>query len=104
MDKVCYNLNEEELEEIENLYEKKVALENLSRCIDPDNEKMYQKLVNDYTSTIKKFNNWWKKCRIHIIGKELTGKLTLLQETSISLEIRGQYDRRNKSGAVLEIA
>ena len=61
MDKVCYNLNEEELEEIENLYEKKVALENLSRCIDPDNEKMYQKLVNDYTSTIKKFNNWWKK-------------------------------------------
>ena len=52
MDKVCYNLNEEELEEIENLYEKKVALENLSRCIDPDNEKMYQKLVNDYTSVL----------------------------------------------------
>lgn len=63
MGKIIYTLNKNELEEIEILNEKKVALENLIKCIDPNNDKLYEKLKNDYSATFKDFNKWWEKMR-----------------------------------------
>ncbi|MDU5211597.1 MAG: CXXX repeat peptide modification system protein [Clostridium sp.] len=63
MDRVIYQLNKDELEEIEELNEKKVAFENLLKCIDPDNERLYEKLMKDYTKTIKEFNKWWENMK-----------------------------------------
>jgi CXXX repeat modification system protein len=58
--KVIWQLTDEELKEIEDLFEKKNAYENLVKIVDVDNEKIYQKLISEYTKTINEFNNWWK--------------------------------------------
>ncbi len=55
------NLTENEIREIEDIYERKIALENLIKIIDPDNEDLYNKFVKDYTYTTKMYNEWWTK-------------------------------------------
>lgn len=57
--KIIWNLTDEECKEIEDLYEKKNAYENLAKIVDADNEKMYQKLIADYSATVSMFNKWW---------------------------------------------
>ncbi len=57
--KIIWNLTDEECKEIEDLYEKKNAYENLAKIVDADNEKMYQKLISDYSATVSMFNKWW---------------------------------------------
>ena len=49
----------EDKEEIQNLFEKKLALENLVKIIDADNQKIYDKLVTDYGRTLRQFQAWW---------------------------------------------
>lgn len=61
MSKVIWKLSEDEKKEILNLFEKKVALENLSKVIEPENEKLYNKLISDYGKTVTEFQNWWTK-------------------------------------------
>lgn len=57
---IC-QLNDDECKEIEDLYEKKIALENLTKIIDLSNPAIYEKMTTEYGSTIHKFNSWWNK-------------------------------------------
>lgn len=59
MGKVVWTLTKEELNEIQELFEKKLALENLIKIIDPTNEKMYIKLTTDYGQNMRLFQKWW---------------------------------------------
>lgn len=62
MNEIACNITEEETTEIRNLFEKKMALENLAKIITPsENEEMYQRLVADYGITVHEFNQWWEK-------------------------------------------
>ncbi len=63
--KEIWKLNDEEFKEIEDLFEKKIALENLTKIVDADNEKLYDKLIKDYGNTVHRFNSWW-----NIMGKK----------------------------------
>ena len=58
-EKIIHQLNEKEAEEIANLYEKRLALENLIKILDGDNEKIYNKVIEDYTNTTREFQKWW---------------------------------------------
>lgn len=60
MDKKVGKITEDEMNEVEVLFEKKIALENLTKILDPViNESLYEKTVRDYGETIHAFNNWW---------------------------------------------
>lgn len=58
------NLQPEEIKLIEDIYERKVALENLTKIIDIKDEEIYNKLIQDYAKTIKNYENWWKKITV----------------------------------------
>ncbi len=58
--KIIWKLTDEECKEIQDLFEKKTAYENLMKIVDVDNEKIYQKLMSEYTKNLSDFNNWWK--------------------------------------------
>lgn len=38
---------------------KKIALENIIKIIEPNNESLYNKVVFDYGITLKEFEEWW---------------------------------------------
>lgn len=60
MNDVNCTLTESEISAIRDLFEKKIALENLAKVISPrENLEMYEHLLADYGSTVKKFNDWW---------------------------------------------
>jgi len=59
MEKVICKVLDEEKKEIEDLYEKKIALENIIKIIEPSNEVLYNKVVSDYGITLRKFEEWW---------------------------------------------
>lgn len=59
MGKVIWTLTGNEKIEIQNLYEKKLALENLINVIDPLNEIIYNKLITDYGKIMRLFQKWW---------------------------------------------
>lgn len=61
MKKVIWKLSVDEKDEILDLFERKVALENLSKIIEPDNEKLYNRFISDYGKTVTEFQNWWRK-------------------------------------------
>ena len=65
MGKVVYVLKDDEKNQIEELYEKKMALENLCKIIDPCNEKMYNKLLEDYGKIMFAYTNWWNEMSSH---------------------------------------
>ena len=53
-------ITREETSSIRDLYEKKLALENLAKIISPnENNELYERLVADYGATVHEFNNWW---------------------------------------------
>ncbi len=58
-DKVVWKLSEEDFNNIQDLFEKKLALENLTKIIDVKDSELYEKLVEDYGKTLYEFNNWW---------------------------------------------
>ena len=59
MNKVIWKLTEDEKKEIQQLFEKRIALENLVNIIDPKNEDLYDKIITDYGKTMENFQNWW---------------------------------------------
>lgn len=59
MEKYVWKLSEEEVSEIRKLFEKKVALENLVKIIDPENQKLYAKVTEDYTTLLSQYQGWW---------------------------------------------
>ena len=58
-EKVVGELSNEEFREIEDLFERKLALENITKIIDVEDNKLYEKLIKDYGETVRKFKNWW---------------------------------------------
>lgn len=61
--KIVHNLSDEESKKIEELYEKKLAFENLIKIVDGENEKIYNKLISDYGNLLKEYNIWWDSMR-----------------------------------------
>jgi CXXX repeat modification system protein len=58
---IITTLDKNDLEKIENLFEKKIAFENLIKVIDLDvQENLYDKLMKDYTDVNGSFNRWWQ--------------------------------------------
>ena len=56
---IC-KLIDEEASTIRDIYEKKLALENLAKIISPsENNEMYERLISDYGTTMREFNDWW---------------------------------------------
>ena len=60
MNEIVCKLTEEELIAIRDIYEKKLALQNLTKILSPsENGEMYERLVADYGATMRQFNDWW---------------------------------------------
>ena len=55
-------VTEKEKDEIEELYDKKIAIEKLL-CLatSNNNDELYGKVIEDYTKVNKKFDEWWAK-------------------------------------------
>lgn len=58
-DKAVWDLSEQDFKEIEDLYEKKLALENLAKIIKGDNPELYDRLIVDYGKVARLFSQWW---------------------------------------------
>lgn len=53
-------VTEKEKDEIEELYDKKIAIEKLlSLATSNNNNDLYNKAIEDYTKVNKKFDKWW---------------------------------------------
>lgn len=59
MNKVIWKLTESEKNEIQELYDKKIALENLINSINASNEELYNKLTTDYKNNMTLYQKWW---------------------------------------------
>ena len=66
MNNTIYELTELEYKEIEELYDKKTAIEILFNSIN-EQSQLYERLLNDYNKIVKDYNQWWnriiKKCK-----------------------------------------
>lgn len=74
MDKVICRLTDEEKNEIEAIFERKVALENLTKLPDVvSNAALYEKLIADYGKTTIRFQKWWQTAteKYQLQGKEV---------------------------------
>lgn len=59
--KVIGNVLEEEKKEIQEIFEKRTALETLLKCIDLNDMAIYEKIIKDYTEVQRNFDQWWNK-------------------------------------------
>lgn len=60
MKPLVYDLDEAEVNSIREIYEKKMALENLAKIVVPDeNQEMYTRLITDYGVTLHDYEDWW---------------------------------------------
>lgn len=74
MDKVICRLTDEEKNEIEAIFERKIALENLTKLPDVvSNAALYEKLIADYGKTTIRFQKWWQMAteKYQLQGKEV---------------------------------
>jgi len=65
-------LEEDERKELEGIYYKRVALENMILVLqergnmeESGSESLYHKLVHDMSETLKKMGEWWDKTSQH---------------------------------------
>lgn len=49
----------EERNHIKALFERKNGLVELAKIVSPENEKLYEKLIQDLSETSRKFEDWW---------------------------------------------
>lgn len=59
MKELVGQVTQEEQETIKGLFERKNGLIELSKILMPENELLYEKLVQDMGATSMKFQNWW---------------------------------------------
>ena len=52
-------VSESERDEIRQLYERINGLKELTKVVCPDNNELYEKLVNDMGNTVTRFQEWW---------------------------------------------
>ena len=50
-----------ERDEIESLFERRNGLNESAETLSPENEALYEKLVQDISETTSKFQGWWDK-------------------------------------------
>ena len=62
-DKSIWKLSDEDFAVIEKLFEKKMALENLAKVVQADNEALYEKLLKDYAHVSADYDAWWANQR-----------------------------------------
>lgn len=56
---LIWTLSDEDFKEIEDLFEKKLALENLLRVEGIEKRTVYERAVEDLGKTVRLFNEWW---------------------------------------------
>lgn len=61
MEKAIWVLTKEECQEIRELFEKKLALENLFKIMDAESDVLRNKLVEDYGKVLNLFQSWWRE-------------------------------------------
>lgn len=61
MKKLVGKVTEDEKKEIQSLFERKNALNELAKILTADNEILYEKLVQDIGETSSKFQGWWDR-------------------------------------------
>lgn len=59
MKKLVGQVTVEEKNEIQALFERRNGLNELAKILTPENEALYQKLVQDMGETSTKFQQWW---------------------------------------------
>lgn len=52
-------LTQEECSNIEELLEKKIALENLLKILS-ESQEIYKKVVRDYKNIVEEYEKWWR--------------------------------------------
>ncbi len=57
--KVVWQLSEEDLNEIQDLFERKIAIENLIKIVNLKDGDIYEKLIKDYGKITREFQQWW---------------------------------------------
>lgn len=57
--KIVGHVTVEEKHEIQRLFERRNGLNELAKILTPENEALYEKLVNDLGETSTKFQQWW---------------------------------------------
>lgn len=60
MKKLVGQVTVEEKDEIQKLFERRNALNELATILTAGNEALYEKLVTDMGETSAKFSQWWK--------------------------------------------
>lgn len=53
------SLTQEECSNIEELLEKKIALENLLKILS-ESQEIYKKVVRDYKNIVEEYEKWWR--------------------------------------------
>ncbi|HBI3892977.1 CXXX repeat peptide modification system protein [Finegoldia magna] len=56
--KVVGTLTQEESRNLEELLEKKIALENLLKILS-ESQEIYKKVVRDYKNIVEEYEKWW---------------------------------------------
>lgn len=59
MKKLVGQVTVEERNEIQAIFERRNGLNELAKILTPENEALYQKLVQDMGETSTKFQQWW---------------------------------------------
>lgn len=59
MKKQIGTVTEQERDEIQAIFERRNGLAELAKIITPDNDGLYERLVNDLSGTLSRFQNWW---------------------------------------------
>lgn len=82
MNKVFYEIDNQECAEIRELFEKKLAYENLIKIISPNEyEEVYNRLISEYGKVVDLFNKWWNK--IFVKYKCIPGNYTVDFDSTI---------------------
>lgn len=61
MKKIVGQVSSEEKDEIQTLFERRNALNELAKVLTADNSELYEKLVLDIGTTSSKFQDWWDR-------------------------------------------
>ncbi len=65
MKKKIGQVTPEERDEIQSLFERRNALNELAKILTADNAELYEKLVKDLGETGTKFQSWWDRMGQH---------------------------------------
>ena len=59
--RIIGQVNADEKNEIQSLFERRNGLNELANILSPENKELYEKLVKDMGETSTRFQNWWDR-------------------------------------------